>query len=143
MLNISFLQDPSRGFSLNLSTETEPYKIIKLQSINNLEYSSYLEHEQDSGSEGDLANFTEETADELLRSDTEEMECDDKNDPPPSPSLSDSFYSTKSEASSLSQFTISRAYKAIRAARLAAVCQTPGLQHLHPPHPHRRPAGRE
>ena len=116
---VSSLKNTNQAFSPNLSSVMVTHKIKKLQSITNPNFYSYLEHGQDSGSEGDLANFTEETADELLRSDTEEMECDDKTDPSSSSSLNESFYSTKSEVSSRSQVTISRAYKAIRAARLA------------------------
>ena len=41
-------------------------------------------------------NFTEEAADELLKSDTEEMDCEDASYSPSSPSLSDSFHSSKS-----------------------------------------------
>ena len=69
-------------------------------------------------------NFSEEAADELLKSDTEEMDCEDASYSPSSPTLSDSFHSSKSHNDDSysygnKQFTVSRAYKAIRVARLA------------------------
>ena len=41
VLNISTFKNPSLVFSLNLSSDTDPHEIIKLQSINNLNFSLY------------------------------------------------------------------------------------------------------
>ena len=41
VLNISTFKNPSLVFSLNLSSDRDPHEIIKLQSINNLNFSPY------------------------------------------------------------------------------------------------------
>ena len=73
-----------------------------------------------------MSTFSDEKVDELLApdKDEEQMETDDKEDEPDNSSVanSDSFHSVGSNSGGpSSQRTISSAYKAVRAAKLASL----------------------
>ena len=68
---------------------------------------------------GTTGTFSEEDADALLKSDSEEMDCEEQSVSSDSSSLSDSFHSTNSDLLSGggSLLKVSGAYRAIQAAR--------------------------
>ena len=70
---------------------------------------------------GTGGTFPEEDADALLKSDSEEMDCEEQSVSSNSPSLSDSFHSTNSDLLSGGGglLKVSGAYRAIQAARRA------------------------
>ena len=70
---------------------------------------------------GSGETFTEEDADALLKSNSEEIDCEEQSLRSDSPSLSDSFHSTNSDLLSGGGglLKVSGAYRAIQAARRA------------------------
>ena len=73
---------------------------------------------------GPPAHFTEKAVDELLKPDQDDMDVDEEDEKGgdgASTANNDSFHSTTSSPNSNHQRNISAAYKAVRAAKLAAL----------------------